>query len=111
LGTSKYSVEFRVDSVEPVRSSGRPIAQVARELGGNHETLRRWVRSTGRAEQTGAAAEAAKDAELARLRGKPVGGESGRGDAQRIAGGGGEGEQVAGHHVARAVPPGAAGRA
>jgi transposase len=68
LGTWKYSAEFRSDAVELVRSSGRPIAQVARELGVNHETLRHWVRSTERAERPEAAGEAAKDAELARLR-------------------------------------------
>lgn len=68
MGTWKYSAEFRADAVELARSSGRPIAQVARELGVNHETLRHWVRSAERDERPEAAAEAAKDAELARLR-------------------------------------------
>jgi transposase len=41
---SKYSEEFRRDAVALVRSTGRPINQVARELGLSHETLRSWVR-------------------------------------------------------------------
>ncbi|MEU5845302.1 transposase [Saccharopolyspora shandongensis] len=40
---SEYSDEFRRDAVELVRSTGRPISQVARELGMNHETLRNWA--------------------------------------------------------------------
>jgi transposase len=51
-----------------VRSSGRPVAQVAKELGVNHETLRTWVRAAEAAERPGAAEQSAKDAELARLR-------------------------------------------
>jgi transposase len=68
LGTFRYPAEFRADAVALVRSSGRPVAQVAKELGVNHETLRTWVRSAEAAERPGAAAESAKDAELARLR-------------------------------------------
>jgi len=41
---SKYSPEFKRDAVALVRSSGRPINQVARELGLSHETLRSWVK-------------------------------------------------------------------
>jgi transposase len=41
---SKYSQEFKRDAVALVRSSGRPINQVARELGLSHETLRSWVK-------------------------------------------------------------------
>jgi transposase len=71
LGTFRYPAEFRADAVVLVRSSGKPIAQVAAELGVNHETLRTWVRAAQAAERPGAAAESAesaKDAELARLR-------------------------------------------
>ena len=68
LGTFRYPAEFRADAVALVRSSGKPIAQVAKELGVNHETLRTWVRAAEAAERPGAAAESAKDAELARLR-------------------------------------------
>ena len=73
---SKYTQEFRRDAVELVRSSGRPINQVARELGMSHETLRNWVRkheqqtlSPGSAARAGAGRSLAdKDAEIARLR-------------------------------------------
>lgn len=68
MGTYRYPAEFRADAVALVRSSGRPIAQVARELGVNHETLRHRVHTTEQAEQPEAVAESAKDAELARLR-------------------------------------------
>lgn len=41
---SKYGPEFRRDAVALVRSTGRPVNQVARELGLSHETLRNWVK-------------------------------------------------------------------
>jgi transposase len=41
---SKYSPEFKRDAVALVHSTGRPINQVARELGLSHETLRSWVK-------------------------------------------------------------------
>src|SRR5215207_10297424 len=39
-----FSKEFKRDAVELVRSSGRPIAAVARELGIYDSTLGNWVR-------------------------------------------------------------------
>lgn len=68
MGTYRYSAEFRADAVALARSSDRPLAQVARDLGVNHETLRQWVKSAERAEDPVVAAESAKDAEIARLR-------------------------------------------
>ncbi|WP_053715601.1 transposase [Saccharothrix sp. NRRL B-16348] len=49
-GKSKYPEQFRKDAVELARSSDRPLRQVARELGVNHETLRNWVRTTEQAQ-------------------------------------------------------------
>ena len=38
----RYPEEFRRDAVELLRTSGRPLAQVARELGVSAESLRLW---------------------------------------------------------------------
>ena len=70
---SKYTDEFKRDAVELVRSSGRSINDVARELGVCHETLRNWVRKQHPAEPGPAGdgsglSVADKDAEIARLR-------------------------------------------
>ena len=48
---SKYSEDFRRDAVELVRSSGRTLRDVGRELGVNHETLRGWVSAAKRADE------------------------------------------------------------
>ena len=37
-----YREEFRREAVELLRSSGRPLAQIARELGVSTESLRLW---------------------------------------------------------------------
>ena len=39
-----YPPEFRQEAVRLVRSSGKPQAQIARELGVAGETLRSWLR-------------------------------------------------------------------
>lgn len=72
---SKYTEEFRRDAVDLVRSSGRPINQVARELGMSHETLRNWVRKEDQPTRLAGAAStgdglsvADKATEIARLR-------------------------------------------
>jgi len=39
-----YPPEFRQEAVRLVRSSGKPRAEIARELGVAGETLRSWVR-------------------------------------------------------------------
>ena len=43
----KFSDEFRRDAVEIVRTSGKPIRQVANELGIYDSTLGDWVRQDG----------------------------------------------------------------
>ena len=40
---TKYDAEFREGAVRIVNETGRPIAQVARELGVNEGTLGNWV--------------------------------------------------------------------
>jgi len=40
---SLYPEQFRKDAVDLVLSSDRPLRQIARDLGVNHETLRGWV--------------------------------------------------------------------
>lgn len=72
-----YTPEYRREAARLVLDSGRPIAQVARELGLGAQMLGRWVAeerggdATGEAE-TGGAGPSALDvnerAELARLR-------------------------------------------
>jgi transposase len=48
---SKYSEDFRRDAVELVRSTGRTLRDVGRELGVNHETLRGWVSAAKHADE------------------------------------------------------------
>lgn len=46
----KFSDEFKRDAVELVRTTGRPIADVAEELGIYDSTLGNWVRQAERDE-------------------------------------------------------------
>jgi transposase len=39
-----FTKEFKRDAVELVRATGRPIAEIARELGIDDSTLGNWVR-------------------------------------------------------------------
>jgi transposase len=61
---SKYPEEFRRDAVELVRSSGRTIREVGRELGVNHETLRNWVNAAKRAEQAEGSSSSERDGQV-----------------------------------------------
>ena len=61
---SKYSEDFRRDAVELVRSSGRTLRDVGRELGVNHETLRGWVSAAKRADEQQRAGRSADGSEL-----------------------------------------------
>jgi transposase len=42
--TPQYPQEFKREAVRLVRSSGRPISQIAKELGVSDNTLRNWVK-------------------------------------------------------------------
>jgi transposase len=50
---SKYPEQFRRDAIELVNTSDRPLRQIARELGVNHETLRSWVNVAKQAAEAG----------------------------------------------------------
>jgi transposase len=68
--SKRYPEEFKRDAVELVRSSGRPVAEVARELGVSTEGLRTWVNQakTDRGEGPAGALASAEREELKRLR-------------------------------------------
>ena len=55
----QFTPEFKRDAVELVRTSGRPIAEIARELGIYDSTLGNWVRQDriDRGEQEGLSSE------------------------------------------------------
>jgi transposase-like protein len=64
----KFDAEFREGAVRIVRETGKPIAQVARDLGVNAGTLGNWV-DKDRAAREGADGLSTGDvAELKRLR-------------------------------------------
>ena len=63
----KFDREFREGAVRIVRETGKPIAQVARELGVNDGTLGNWVARDRRRGGDGGLGED-EQAELARLR-------------------------------------------
>lgn len=74
--TKRYSDEYKRDAIELVRSSGRTVTEVARELGVSSESLRGWVKKARAAQDTGSGPGAVRagqtadgrDEELRRLR-------------------------------------------
>ncbi len=50
----KFDAEFREGAVRIVRETGRPVAQVARELGINEGTLTTWMARDRQARDEGA---------------------------------------------------------
>ena len=68
---SKYPEKFRRDALELVRTSGRPIAEVARSLSISEGTLWNWVRADRDAAERDADPDALTESErdeLKRLR-------------------------------------------
>lgn len=68
--SKRYSEEFKRDAVTLVRSSGRTVTGVARDLGVSTEGLRNWVRQdqTDRGQGTPDELTTAEREELRRLR-------------------------------------------
>jgi transposase len=65
----KFDRDFKEGAVRLVRETGKPIAQVARELGIHDGTLGNWVNADRRRRQGGDGAVSEDErAELARLR-------------------------------------------
>ena len=63
----KFDKDFREGAVRLVRETGKPIAQVARDLGINEGTLGNWVNADRRRDGDGRLSEDER-AELVRLR-------------------------------------------
>ena len=64
----KFDHDFREGAVRLVRETGKPIAQVARDLGINAGTLGNWVSADARRRGGDGALSEDERAELARLR-------------------------------------------
>ena len=68
-GRRKFDEDFKQGAVRIVRETGKPIAQVARELGINEGTLGNWCARRRRgSEGANPALSESERAELARLR-------------------------------------------
>ncbi len=64
----KYDREFREGAVRIVEETGKPIAQVARDLGVNEGTLGNWVQRAREARDGSSSLSRGDYAELQRLR-------------------------------------------
>jgi transposase len=64
----KFDQDFREGAVRLVRESGKPIAQVARELGIHDATLGNWVNAERRRREGNGGLGEDERAELVRLR-------------------------------------------
>jgi len=65
----RYAEEFRRDAVALVRSSGRPIVEIARELGINDTRLGNWVRDDRKSSKVTGLPPGQEDAEMEENRG------------------------------------------
>ncbi len=66
--TPPYSKEFKREAVQLLRSSGRPIAQLAKELGVSPQSLRNWASQRDVDEGRAEGLSSAERDELRRLR-------------------------------------------
>lgn len=66
----EHSEEYKAEAVRLMRHSGKPVSQVARELGVNPSLLYRWESEQAQAQQVGTTRAGLKGerAELSRLR-------------------------------------------
>ena len=64
----KFDQDFKAGAVRLVRETGKPIAQIARDLGVNEGTLGNWVNADKRRRDGNGALSEDERAELARLR-------------------------------------------
>ena len=66
----RYTDEFKVEAVRLTRESGRPVAQVARELGISDTVLYRWMKEQRHVESRGSTRQAGRAGqdELTRLK-------------------------------------------
>jgi transposase len=64
----KFDEDFREGAVRLVRETGKPIAQVARDLGASEGTLGNWVNDDRRRQSGNGELSEDERAELARLR-------------------------------------------
>jgi transposase len=64
----KFDAHFKAGAVRIVQETGRPIAQVAQELGVNEGTLGNWVAVARRARDGNGSLNQDERAELVRLR-------------------------------------------
>lgn len=65
---AKYPIEFRREAVALVKSSGRPVAEVARSLEIAEGTLWNWVKLDRESRERDADPEALSESERAELR-------------------------------------------
>jgi transposase len=66
-----YTREFKVEAVQLVKSSGKPMSQIARELGVSDSALSRWCQQlTEQGEQAfpGSGHQTAQEEEIRRLK-------------------------------------------
>jgi transposase len=65
----RFTSEFKAEAVRLVATAGKPLAQIARELGINEQVLRNWKKQAQVSDGTGVVPEHfAQEEEIRRLR-------------------------------------------